>query len=63
VLSGGDDPLTSPACSRRLANHFHAVLKVHPTAGHELALDSPDWFADSIAEWLETIEPPTRAGA
>lgn len=53
ILSGGRDVLMKPSCPRLLAEHFGMPLQVHPEAGHELALDAPDWFADQMATWLE----------
>jgi pimeloyl-ACP methyl ester carboxylesterase len=51
VLSGAGDALASPACSRALAARFGARLEVHPEAGHELALDAPEWLAERIVAW------------
>ena len=52
VLSGARDPLADPSCSRVLASHLGVPFAVHPDAGHELALDAPDWFAGEVAAWL-----------
>ncbi|HEY8041369.1 MAG TPA: alpha/beta hydrolase [Polyangiaceae bacterium] len=52
VLAGGRDPLADPSCSRLLSTHLGAPFAVHPRAGHELALDAPEWFADEVAAWL-----------
>jgi pimeloyl-ACP methyl ester carboxylesterase/alpha-ketoglutarate-dependent taurine dioxygenase len=54
VVGGGRDPLADPSCSRMLASHLGAPLTVHREAGHELALDAPEWFASEVAAWLET---------
>jgi pimeloyl-ACP methyl ester carboxylesterase len=54
VIVGDGDPLVDPSCSRRIASYLGAPLAVHPSAGHELALDAPDWFASEIAAWLST---------
>ena len=51
VLSGGHDPFTDPGCHKRIAEYFHAPLRVHPEAGHDLSLDAPDWVSDEIATW------------
>lgn len=51
VLSGACDRLVSPRCSALLATRLHADHRHHPTAGHEVAIDEPEWSADRIAEW------------
>ena len=51
VLASGGDRLVSPSCSRAIARHWEAPLAEHPTAGHDLPLDAPDWVADAIRDW------------
>ncbi len=58
VLAGARDPLADPSCSRLLASQLGAPLRLHPGAGHELALDAPDWMAAEIAAWLDTTHVP-----
>ena len=57
IVAGGRDPMTDPSCPRKLSAHFGAPLEVHPEAGHELALDAPEWLAARIADWLEKQQP------
>lgn len=52
VVSGGDR-LVSPECSLRLARLWELALAIHPNAGHELALDAPQWLALRCAQWAE----------
>jgi pimeloyl-ACP methyl ester carboxylesterase len=52
VLAGGKDPLTDPSCPKLLAQRFGAELRAHPEAGHELALDVPDWLVEQLGGWL-----------
>jgi pimeloyl-ACP methyl ester carboxylesterase/alpha-ketoglutarate-dependent taurine dioxygenase len=52
VLAGARDPLADPSCSRLLASHLGVPFSIHPEAGHELALDAPDWLAGEVAAWL-----------
>jgi pimeloyl-ACP methyl ester carboxylesterase/alpha-ketoglutarate-dependent taurine dioxygenase len=61
VLAGGRDPLADPSCSRLLASRFGAPLAIHPTAGHELALDAPDWVASQVATWIAAEQPAAAA--
>lgn len=50
LLCGAGDALVDPACSRRLAQAWSLPLREHPTAGHDLPLDAPDWVAARAAE-------------
>lgn len=51
VLAGARDTLANPACARALAARFGAPLEIHPDAGHELAIDAPEWVAERVAAW------------
>jgi len=48
VLSSKQDTFTHPRCSRALAKHFKAPLRIHPTAGHDLSLDDPEWVCRNL---------------
>lgn len=52
LLASVGDGLVDPRCSQRLAEHWQADLRVHPSAGHDLPLDDPRWVAATVAEWL-----------
>ncbi|HEX4872412.1 MAG TPA: alpha/beta hydrolase [Nevskiaceae bacterium] len=43
LLVGAGDQLVSPRCSERLAAAWRLPLHRHPSAGHDLPLDAPDW--------------------
>jgi pimeloyl-ACP methyl ester carboxylesterase len=51
VLVGEGDELCKPSCPKALAARFGASLAVHPQAGHDLALDDPEWLVLKIREW------------
>jgi pimeloyl-ACP methyl ester carboxylesterase len=51
VLASSRDRLVDPTCSHALATHLHAPLEEHPTAGHDLPLDDPEWVVDRIRGW------------
>ncbi len=51
VLIGDGDRLVDPSCSRALAARFSASVSVHPTAGHDLTTDEPEWTAGEVARW------------
>lgn len=51
VLASAQDRLVSPRCSHAIARGWGAALREHPTAGHDLPLDAPEWTAGQIAGW------------
>lgn len=51
LLASAGDRLVAPDCSQRIARAWQAPLQIHPTAGHDLPLDDPDWVAREIAAW------------
>lgn len=53
VLVGAGDSLVDPDCSRRLAQAWQLPIAEHPTAGHDLALDAPDWIAAQMEAWAK----------
>jgi pimeloyl-ACP methyl ester carboxylesterase len=57
VLAGEKDALVDPACSLAMASAWGADLRMHPTAGHDLALDDNNWVTEQIAEWWRGIRP------
>jgi len=54
VLSAQGDRMVAPGCSRRLANHLGAAHESHPTAGHDLPLEDPQWVIERMKRWLAT---------
>lgn len=60
ILAGAADQLVDPRCSQRLAQRWHCACAVHPTAGHDLPLDDPDWVIRQICNCLRTT--PARSG-
>jgi hypothetical protein len=53
ILNGRGDALVHPACSRALAQIIPgALFHEHPTAGHDLPLDDPDWVIGRLSVWL-----------
>lgn len=53
ILNGQQDRLVSPSCSLALSQKFHAPLMTHPTAGHDLPFDEPNWIYNQILFLLE----------
>lgn len=58
LLAGRGDRLVSPRCSRAMAQAWGVPLREHPEAGHDLALDDPQWAIGQIAAWYATRFPP-----
>ncbi len=52
LLAGAGDALTHPDATAALAQHLGVPSKIHPQAGHELALDAPEWLCSETVEWL-----------
>jgi len=59
VLASARDRLVSPKCSARLAAFLEAELFIHPTAGHDLTADDPNWVATRIEQWLALSANPS----
>ena len=61
VLAGARDRLVDPACSRRLAQAWRVEYAEHPRAGHDLALDDPQWVVHRVCDWIsDTTLAPDR---
>lgn len=43
------DRFVDPSCSYRMAEQLRSPVRVHPTAGHELPLDDPDWVVEQLS--------------
>lgn len=66
VVSGGDDKVVHPDCSRLIAEKWGLPLIVHPTAGHDLSLDDPHWLVDQLHAHLAArpdASPDANAGS
>ncbi len=51
VLASAGDRLVSARCSQALATGWDWPLRLHPDAGHDLALDDPAWVQQQITDW------------
>src|SRR3989338_10809274 len=52
LLNGAGDQLVSQLCSERIASHWQIPLRTHPSAGHDLPLDAPDWMLEQLKQLL-----------
>lgn len=57
VVASLNDTLVHPDCSRALADRWRCEIRLHPRAGHDLALDDGAWLAMQIAQWLAETSP------
>lgn len=55
LLCSSQDQLVDPQCSRVLAERWQLPLQCHPWAGHDLALDDPDWLAQQICRFYQSL--------
>lgn len=55
VVTAQADRLVDYRCSLKLQQAWQTALAVHPTAGHDLPLDDPDWLSRAIKNWLSDL--------
>lgn len=58
LLVSARDGIVDPSCSYALARSLGAELREHPSAGHDLPLDDPEWVLSAVAGWLD---PPLKS--
>lgn len=51
VVAAARDVLAHPVCGERLAKHLGVPIVVHPSAGHDLAVDDGPWLAGQVRDW------------
>lgn len=52
LLMAEGDRLVSPSCSKTIAQHWGCAIKRHPTAGHDLTTDDPQWVIRQMTDFL-----------
>jgi len=52
MIASEKDRIVDPICSRNIAQAWGLDILTHASAGHDLALDDPQWLAKNIAQWL-----------
>jgi len=55
ILASTADRFVGVRCSERLAMRIGGRLEYHPTAGHAITLDAPEWVAEKTSTWLSEI--------
>ncbi len=53
IISSKNDRLVDSSCSDVIALKLGGVHFVHPTAGHDLPLDEPEWLSEILVKKLE----------
>ena len=61
LINSLGDRMVSPACTLAIARHWNTEPMTHPSAGHDLPLDEPDWVIAAVLNWLAT-EPAQACG-
>ncbi len=52
LLGSCADQLVNVQCTRSIAKHWGCAMALHPSSGHDLPLDEPQWVAQQVAQWL-----------
>lgn len=60
LLSSECDRLVSARCSEAIARAWGCAHARHPTAGHDLPLDAPQWVAQQVHGWLAATRSHAR---
>ena len=48
ILNSEKDQIVNPQCSMQISNFLGAHLQTHHEAGHDLAIDAPEWVLNHI---------------
>ncbi|MEM7647399.1 MAG: alpha/beta hydrolase, partial [Pseudomonadota bacterium] len=52
IFNSKGDEMVDSSCSEKLADFWNLPLETHPTAGHDICIDDPDWVIEKIAQNL-----------
>ena len=52
ILAGKKDRLCHYTCSENIHRAWGGKLEIHPEAGHDLAIDVPEWTAKQVQDFL-----------
>lgn len=53
LMNSAGDRLCSPRCTAEISRRWGVKLLTHPTGGHDLTLDDPQWVIDQIRNEFE----------
>lgn len=51
LIASKKDRIASYRCTLNLAAYWHVGFYLHPSAGHDLALDDPEWLTETLCNW------------
>lgn len=54
LLSGAEDQIANPSCSKQIFQWWQSPHQQHPKAGHDLPLDVPEWVVEQITAWVDS---------
>ncbi len=60
LLASIKDHMVDVRCSKQLAERLQQPIKFHPTAGHDIPLDDPDWVIERVVEFDNEIPDSTN---
>lgn len=65
LLASERDRMVSAGCTRAIARAWGAVAAYHPSAGHDLPMDDPEWVIFQVLQWHAhaVIEQPSNCHA
>lgn len=55
LLNSLGDRMVDPVASEALQKKWNIPMRRHPWAGHDLALDDPDWVLEQIRAWSSAV--------
>ena len=57
LITSKQDRLVSYRCTLKLKSFFpNGNLAIHPSAGHDLPLDEPEWLQETLFEFFQKTE-------
>jgi pimeloyl-[acyl-carrier protein] methyl ester esterase len=51
VLASRADRMVNYECSKVIAKKYKAPIQIHPTAGHDIAVDDSAWVVEQVSNW------------
>lgn len=54
VLGAPNDQLVNNKCSKKIALFWKTPYAEHPTAGHDVFNDDPEWVSSQVKNWLNS---------
>ncbi|MFT6028918.1 MAG: pimeloyl-ACP methyl ester carboxylesterase [Oleiphilaceae bacterium] len=55
LIASKRDRIASHHCTQNLAEYWGIDYHLHPEAGHDIALDEPEWLADNLVNFVQNM--------